>query len=427
MKWSARHTLTLVAVTSITAVLFLVAVNLAPGDKKLERRIRPLYDVHDPQFLRSMGTLLGPPLVDGNRVLGLQNGDEIFPAMLEAIHGAQRTIDFETYIYWSGNVGKQFADALSERARAGVDVHVLVDWVGSGKMDKGLLDEMSHSGVTIRKYHPLRWYHLSRMNNRTHRKILVVDGRVGFTGGVGIADAWAGHAQDPDHWRDSHFRIEGPAVGQMQAAFMDNWMETEGEVLHGDAYFPEIPPGGPALAQVFSSSPGQGSESVRLMYLMSIACAASHIRIAASYFVPDDLAVATLVAAQRRHVSVEIIVPGPLIDAQIVRKASRARWGDLLRAGVAIYEYQPTMYHTKVMVVDDAWVSVGSTNFDDRSFRLNDETNLNVFDRDFASTAIAAFEADKASARLVTLEEWEQRPWKEKLAEHTAALLRSQL
>jgi cardiolipin synthase len=411
----------------VAATLAILIVNLSPPERKVERRIRPLYTVGDPQFLRSMGTLLGPPIVDGNQVEAFQNGDQIFPAMLEAIRGAERTIAFETYIYWSGNVGKRFADAFSERARAGVDVHVLLDWVGSGKMDEALLDEMRRAGVTIRKYHPLHWYHLSRMNNRTHRKLLVVDGRIGFTGGVGIADVWSGHAQDPDHWRDSHFRIEGPAVGQMQSAFMDNWMETEGEVLHGETYFPEIPRRGEALAQVFSSSPGQGSESVRLMYLLSIACAGRSIRIAASYFVPDDLSVASLVAARKRNVVVEIIVPGPIIDAKIVRKASRARWGDLLRAGVSIYEYQPTMYHSKVMTVDDLWVSVGSTNFDDRSFRLNDETNLNVLDRDFALKVTAAFEADKAHAHLVTLEEWEHRPWTEKLTERVAALFRSQL
>jgi len=427
MKWSKGQFLTLLSVTGVTATLALLIVNLSPPERKIERRIRPLYTVGDPQFLRSMGTLLGPPIVDGNQVEALWNGDEIFPAMLEAIHGAERTISFETYIYWSGDVGKRFADAFAERARAGVDVHVLLDWVGSGKMNDDLMDEMSRAGVSIRKYHPLHWYHLSRMNNRTHRKILVVDGRIGFTGGVGIADVWSGHAQDRDHWRDSHFRVEGPAVGQMQSAFMDNWMETEGEVLHSESYFPEIPRRGEALAQVFSSSPGQGSESVRLMYLLSIACAARSIHIEASYFVPDDLAVASLVAARRRDVEVEIIVPGPIIDSQIVRKASRARWGDLLRAGVAIYEYQPTMFHSKVMTVDDLWVSVGSTNFDDRSFRLNDETNLNVLDRDFARTVAVAFEDDKTHARRVTLEEWERRPWTEKLSEHAAALFRSQL
>jgi cardiolipin synthase len=374
-----------------------------------------------------MGTLLGPSLIAGNAVRGLLNGDEIFPAMLDAIRSARSTITFETYIYWSGKIGRDFADALSQRARAGVKVHVLLDWVGSGKMDPELLEEMERSGVQIRKYHPLRWYHLSRMNNRTHRKLLVVDGSVGFTGGVGIADIWLGHAQDEDHWRDSHFRLEGPAVGQMQAAFMDNWMKTEGEVLHGEEYFPPLSPRGDALAQVFNSSPGEGAESVRLMYLLSIASARESIRIAAAYFVPDTLSVQTFVEARERGVKVELIVPGTRTDAEIVRKASRSRWGDLLRAGVEIYEYEPTMFHCKVMIVDDAWVSVGSTNFDNRSFRLNDEANLNVFDREFARTQVEVFEMDRSRARRLTLEQWQDRPWTEKLAEHAAGLLRAQL
>ena len=413
-----------VAATLVIVFLFL---NLSPSEKKIKRHIEPLYAVSDPQFLRSMGSLLGPAIVDGNRLVTLLNGDRIFPAMLEAIRGATRTITFETYIYWSGKVGDEFADALSERARAGVKVHVLLDWVGSGKAKQEYLDEMKAAGVEVEKYHPLHWYNLARINNRTHRKILVVDGRIGFTGGVGIADKWAGNAQDPEHWRDSHFRLEGPAVAQMQAAFMDNWMKTQSEVLHGEEYFPALAPVGTALAQVFKSSPREGSESVRLMYLLSIASARKRILIANSYFVPDDLSVETIVKARQRGVDVEIIVPGTKIDAELVRKASRSRWGDLLEAGVEIYEYQPTMYHCKVMVVDDLWVSVGSTNFDNRSFRLNDEENLNVYDADFAREQVRDFEADRAKSHRVTFAEWKARPLGEKILEHAAGLLRGQL
>ena len=412
----------------IAAVIVTVLVlNLSTGEKKIETRIQSLYSVSDPQFLRSMGSLLGPGISEGNQVVMLANGDEIFPSMLEAIRSAQRTITFETYIYWSGSIGKEFADALSERARAGVRIHVLLDWVGSGKLDANLIKEMEGAGVEVRKYHPLRWYNLGRMNNRTHRKLLVVDGRVGFTGGVGIADKWLGHAQDPEHWRDSHFRIEGPAVAQMQATFMDNWIKTTGDVLHGEEYFPAEHASGAMRAQVFESSPSAGAESVRLMYLLSIASARTNVRIAASYFVPDDLSVEMLVAARHRGVAIDLVLPGPVIDTELTRKASRSRWGELLRAGVAIYEYQPTMYHCKVMIVDDVWVSVGSTNFDNRSFRLNDEANLNVYDRDFALAQIHAFELDKAQSKAITLEAWENRPWTEKLLEHTAGLLRSQL
>ncbi len=277
------------------------------------------------------------------------------------------------------------------------------------------------------EYHPLRWYSVGRLNNRTHRKLLIVDGTVGFTGGVGIADQWLGHAQDPEHWRDSHFRLEGPAVAQMQAAFMDNWMETCSEVLHGEEYFPPLETVGPHIAQLFKSSADDASESVRLMYLLSIASATKSVRIANAYFVPDALAVSSLVAAQRRGVRVEIIVPSSRTDAKVVRRASRSLWGPLLEAGIAIHEYQPTMYHVKVVVVDDVWTSVGSTNFDNRSFRLNDEANLNVLDAEFAAGQAAQFEADKARARRITLEEWRGRPWRERAVERLASLLRLQL
>jgi len=347
--------------------------------------------------------------------------------MLDAIGSAERTITLETYIYWSGSIGKAFATALSERAQAGVKVHVLVDWVGSGKMDVRMLQEMQRAGVEVLKYHPLRWYNLGRLNNRTHRKLLVVDGKVGFTGGVGIADNWLGNAEDPDHWRDSHFKLEGPAVAQMQAAFMDNWIEVRGCVLHGESYFPQLTAAGTHSAQLFKSSASEASESVRLMYLLSIASTVKSVRIANSYFVPDSLTVATLVAAQRRGVRVEIIVPGRHADAMVVRKASRSRWGDLLQAGIAIYEYQPTMYHTKVMVVDDLWTSVGSTNFDNRSFRLNDEANLNILDAEFAVGQARLFEADKARSKEMTLDRWRGRPWHQRAADWLAGLLRLQL
>ena len=408
-------------------LLVLVIANLSSSSKKIEEEIEHLYPVKDPQFVRAVGSLLGPPIVEGNRVRALCNGDEIFPSMLEAIRGARRTICFETFIYWSGSIGREFADALSERARAGVSCHVVLDWVGSDRIEESLVETMKEAGVRVVRYHPLRWYNVGRLNNRTHRKLLIVDGRVGFTGGVGIADNWLGHAQDAEHWRDSHFRLEGPAVAHMQAAFMDNWIETCAEVLHGEAYFPALQPAGPHAAQVFRSSADDGSESVRLMYLLSITSATTTVRISNAYFVPDALAVRSLVAAQRRGARVEIIVPGRHIDQKLVRRASRSLWEPLLEAGVAIYEYQPTMYHVKVMVVDEVWTSVGSTNFDNRSFRLNDEANLNILDPDFAAAQARVFEEDKARSRRITLEEWRRRPWRERAMERAAGLLRLQL
>ena len=414
-----------IVVASIVATV--IALNFIPGEKKIETRISEIYAVHDPQFLRSMGNLLGPAIVSGNHVQELLNGDEIFPPMLGAIRSAEKTITFETFIYWSGEIGKQFAEAFAQRARAGVKVHVLVDWAGSIKMDEQLMQQMQDAGVEIRKYHPLHWYNIGRLNNRTHRKLLVVDGKVGFTGGVGIADNWLGHAQDPDHWRDSHFRVEGPVVAQMQAAFMDNWIKTSGAVLHGEEYFPALESKGKHRAQVFKSSSSEGSESVRLMYLLSIASARKSVYIANAYFIPDDLSIETIVHALKRGVKVKILMPGKRTDSEPVRRASRARWGALLKAGAEMYEYQPTMLHCKVMIVDDLWTSVGSTNFDSRSFRLNDEANLNIYDRAFAQRQIDIFEADLKRARRITYEEWKNRPWMEKLVEHTLALLRSQM
>ncbi len=411
----------------VTLCAILVVMNFTPSEKKIERQLERRYAIDDPQFVRSMSSLLGPPLLTGNNVTVLLNGDQIFPPMLAAIRGAKRTITFETYIYWSESIGKEFADALSERARAGVKVHVLLDWIGSVKMEQRYLDEMKRAGVAIERYHEPHWSHLARLNNRTHRKVLVVDGSIGFTGGVGIADQWRGDARDPSQWRDTHFRVEGPVVAQMQAVFMDNWIKAQGKVLHDELYFPHLESRGDMVAQMFSSSPSGGSESMQLMYMMAITSARSSIHLSSSYFVPDRLTTAALVASAKRGVKVRIIMPGEHIDTEIVRMASRAGWGDLLQAGIEIAEFAPTMYHCKVMVVDSLLVSVGSTNFDNRSFRLNDEANLNVLDAGFAIQQVAIFEKDWGRARPVTYEQWLRRPWQDKLLERLAVLLKTQL
>jgi cardiolipin synthase len=306
-------------------------------------------------------------------------------------------------------------------------VHVLLDWVGSSKMDKRYQRMLREAGVQLVLYHKPHWTGLGRMNDRTHRKLLVIDGRIGFTGGVGIADEWTGHAQDEKHWRDTHFRVEGPAVGQMQAVFMDNWVKATGNVLHGPQYFPEIDAAGNGLAHMFSSSPSGGSDDMELMYLMAITAAARSIHLSTAYFVPDKLTINAIVEAAKRGVKVRIITPGKRIDTHTVREASRACWGDLLAAGVEMYEYQPTMFHCKLIVVDEYLVSVGSTNFDSRSFKLNDEANLNIYDRDFAHQQTAIFDADAALAKRITLDDWRRRSLRERLLEHVAALLDSQL
>jgi cardiolipin synthase len=416
-----------VVVFFLTAMAGILAYNFIGGEKRIERHLQRLYSTDDPHFERELGVLLGPPVVDGNRYRALKNGDEIFPAMLSAIRGARKTINFESYIYWSGEVGKDFAEALAERAKAGVKVHVLLDWVGSEKVDKVVLSIMTDAGVDVKRYHPVRWYTLGKLNNRTHRKLLIVDGTVGFTGGVGIAPEWTGHAQDPRHWRDTHFQVEGPVVGQMQSVFLDNWIKVSGEVPHGEDYFPALPIVGQGRAQIFSSSPTGGSESMALMYLLAITAASRSIDLSSAYFVPDDLTMQALLAALKRGVRVRIIVPGEHMDSETSRSASRARWGQPLQAGALIAEYGPTMYHCKVMIVDGFLVSVGSTNFDNRSFHLNDEATLNILDRGFASEQTKIFEEDLANSRPMSFAAWTNRPWREKLTDRLASMIGSQL
>lgn len=324
-------------------------------------------------------------------------------------------------------MGQRFSDALSERARAGVPVHVTLDWVGSSKMDARLIDGMKQAGVQVERYRPLRWYNLDRINHRTHRKLLVIDGATAFTGGVGIADQWQGHAQDPGHWRDSHFLIEGPAAAQMQAAFGDNWVKMTGRVLHGPSYYPALSRHGDMDAQVFLSSPSGGSESMHLMYLMSIAAASRSIDLAAAYFVPDELTQRALLEARERGVRVRILVPGEHIDSDAVRLASKAQWGPLLRQGVELYEYRPTMMHVKLLIVDRHLVSVGSTNFDSRSFQLNDEASLNVYESGFADEMTRVFEDDLSQAKPYTYQAWTNRPWTEKAMERFVLPIKSQL
>ncbi|HEX2547652.1 MAG TPA: cardiolipin synthase [Ramlibacter sp.] len=407
----------------IALLVALLYLNLGSGEKRVTHEIEHLYPVDHPQFYRAMGMLLGPDIVGGNKITALHNGDQIFPAMLTAIRGARKTVLFETFIYWSGEIGDEFAQALSERARAGVKVHVLLDWLGSIKVAQHLVDQMRDAGVEVHRFHPLRWYNLGRINNRTHRKLLIVDGTIGFTGGVGIAQPWTGNAQDEDHWRDSHYRVEGPVVAQMQSVMLSNWNKTTGCILHGEDYFPEPLKVGTQQAQMFHSSPSGGSESMQLMYLIAITAAVKTIDIASAYFVPDKMARVALKAAMERGVRVRIITPGKKTDQQTVRHASRALWGELLEAGMEMYVYQPTMFHCKMVIVDGLLSSVGSTNFDPRSFHLNDEANLNVYDPEFAARLTEVFEKDIQRCKRYTLQEWHGRSRAEKVRERAAAML----
>lgn len=414
-------------VAFITIVVVLIVANTMSSERQVKFALEHDHGLADPQMTRELNVVLARPILAGNRIEHLCNGDEIFPAMLAAISAARSTINFETYIYWSGDIAAQFSSSFAERARAGVTVNVLLDWVGSIGMEDELIQEMTAAGVNVQYYHPLRWYQTWRMNNRTHRKLLVIDGRVGFIGGVGIADEWLGDAGDENHWRDSHFRVSGPVVSQLQAAFLDGWLKTSGHMLRGPAYFPSLEPCGDADAQVLASSPTGGSESMHLLYHMNLAAAEHTIDLAAAYFVPDSLSLRILLDACGRGVRLRVLMPGRHTDSFMVHHASRSLWSPLLRAGAELYVFEPTMFHMKMLIVDELMTSVGSTNFDNRSFRLNNEASLNVHDRDFAALMTRVYERDLKRARRITLEQWERRPLTQRMIEHVFARVADQL
>jgi cardiolipin synthase len=392
-------------------IYLLLAALLTAGcvsTKTLEHPVQPESRVRGPEFRQAMGPLLGPEFTDGNRITTLSNGDEIFSAMLAGIRGARRTVTFETYVFEKGEIPQAFAEALAERARAGVKVHAMLDAHGSSK-SRTYHSMLRDAGVELELYHRIWYPDPRRYNNRTHRKLLVIDGKVGFIGGVGIADSWQGNAQSPEHWRDLHYRVEGPVVAHLQSAFMDNWLKTRGVLLHGPDYFPALTRVGSAKAAAFHSSPRKGSVGVVLMFQLAVASARESLQIANAYFVPDEHNVQALIDAARRGVRVELIVPGRHIDQKAVRRASRKRWGRLLAAGVKIYEYQPTMMHAKLLIADGLFVSVGSANYDNRSMRLNDEANLNVLDPAFAAEQGRIFARDRAQSVLVTEENLRER------------------
>ncbi len=411
----------------VTAFVLWVGANLATTEKRLLYRPRRLYTSGDADFRRALGILLGPPLVAGNKITVLVNGTQIYPAMLNAIRTAQTNITLETFVFRDG-VGATFVDELSNAARRGVQVHMLLDWLGSRTMEPSLLASARAAGCDLQIYHPPSWYHLGRLNNRTHRKILVVDGKVGFTGGVGMGIEWREGLNGLPPWRETHFKAEGPVVAQMQAVFIDNWIKATGRVLHGADYFPTLSPhSGDMEAQMFGSSPVGGSESMHLMVLLALTAAKTSIDIENAYFVPDRLTVEALCAAARRGVRVRIVVPGRHTDARIGRWAAQGLYGELLASNIQIYEYQPTMMHCKVLVIDGVWSSVGSSNFDDRSFRLNDEANLNVFSEELAREQISLIDADILQSRRMVLKKWRHRKFGRRINERLALLLRSQL
>ena len=385
-------------------------------------------DVHDDDFLHAAEALTGAAISVGNDVELFVNGDRIFPVLLDTIRAARRSVNLLTYVYWEGGIAHDVAGLLCERARDGIEVNVLLDWVGSLRMDQTLIEQMREAGVCVARFRPPKPYAVRRLNNRTHRKLLIVDGRIGMTGGVGIAEEWTGDAQDPDHWRDTHVRVRGPVVRGLQGAFSENWLEATGDALVGDDWLPPLEPvdGGGAM-QLVRSRAGVGDTNVEALYYLAIASARDSLDLTAAYFAPRPAFLEALCDAAERGVRVRLLVPGPHIDKEFVRAAGRRSYERLLACGARIFEYQPTMLHAKTMVIDGAWSSVGSVNFDNRSFQLHDEVALCVQSERFAELLHDVFERDLESSERIDPDAWAERPATQRAREAVTKYARREL
>ena len=409
--------------TGVMALLaYLTAIAAPPPRYGLSHE----FEVESEEFLNTIAGASSAPFVAGNSVELLNNGDAFYPRMLEAIEDADVSITIEAYIYWAGEIGLRFGRALAERAQAGVTVKILLDAIGSASIGREILKTLEDGGCQVAWYNPIHWYTIGRFNNRTHRKSLIVDGRIAFTGGAGIADHWKGNARGPEEWRDMQVRLEGPAVTPLQAGFAHNWQKTTGELLSGEIYYPSIESTGRLSAQTLMSSPESGGSTVRIMYYLSIVCARRSIYIANPYFIPDAVAIDTLIDARKRGIDVRIMVSGDRNDNWLARHNSLRLLGPLLKAGVQIFEYDRTMLHHKTMVVDGVWLTIGTTNFDNRSFAHNEESNVCVFDRALARELESIFLDDMAVCERIELGKWKQRGLWAKTQEFFASFLEEQ-
>lgn len=407
---------TLAKIAIVIGVIVIIVLVIAQDQDVL--RLNSAVAADDPSFIDYASVLTGSVLTRGDHAQMLLNGDQIFPAMLDAIRRARRRISFESYIYSGGRVAEQFTQALADAARRGVRVQIVVDSIGASDMPREHLNALENAGAEIGSFNPPSPWKFEEVNYRSHRKILVVDGAVAFIGGVGVADHWEGHAQDKDHWRDSQFKITGPAVRAVEAAFYENWLETRPTVTPLLDPAPEaVEDDGDTASIVVWSSPTGGSSDIKRLYLLSLAASRRRAWITSPYFVTDESIVWTIEEARRRGVSIRILVEGDITDAKPVKYASRHVYEQLLQMGVELYEYQPTMLHTKAMVVDGTWCMFGTANFDNRSLELNDEINVAMRDRDLAAVLAQTFEDDVRSARRLTLEEWRRRGLLEKSRE----------
>ena len=414
------------AATRVVAVACLLLLLVSCNHVQPHLKI-PDLRISEPALRATLVGYTGGAVVTGNRVEVLLNGEEIFPAKLEVIRAARKTITYAQYVFEEGAPAEETAQALAERCRAGVKVHVLIDAVGSLLMPTQYRDLMTEAGCEVAFYRPITPWTMDRANYRNHRRILVADGRVGVTGGSGTSGKWSGNGKQEGQWRDTDMRVEGPVVNQLQGAFAENWLEATGAALGGADYFPwPIEAKGGVESQIVRSSPAGGSVAMYTMFLLAMASARRTIYITNPYFVPDEKMIETLLQSRQRGVRVVLLLPGA-IDHNLVRQASRSQLGRLLQAGVQIYEYRAALLHSKTMVIDSIWATVGSTNLDRRSFELNEELNLVVYNADVARRLERVFEDDLGQSRPVTYEQWKDRGFMSRFLEMLSIPVRGQL
>lgn len=406
-----------------------LAATYAVGTARYRRDGRSGYQLDDPpapgspEFTRLVEGITGAPVRPGNRVRILRNGCRTFPSMLEAIAAAESTIDLSSYIYWPGDITNQFTEALCERAKAGVEVNVVFDAYGSAKLDRDTVHRLEEAGATVAFFRPPAWYTLDKLNNRMHRRLLIVDGRIGFAGGVGIADVWMGDAEDPEHWRETHAVIEGPAVRDILGGFIEDWTEATSVVL-GASHFPELAPlEGGVDVQVILSSPGSGGTATARLFFAVIAGVRERLWITTAYFAPDEAFLDLLCDAAQRGVDVRILVNGPNVDKEVVRETGQRQYGRLLEAGVRIFEYQPTMIHAKVMIAD-GWANLGSSNLEHRSLGLDDELIVGFSDPALVEELVRQFGDDLDVSEEYDLDRWNRRSLSKRARERAGDLLR---
>ncbi|MDE3196398.1 MAG: hypothetical protein KGN84_08640, partial [Acidobacteriota bacterium] len=401
--------------------------HLAPDFHPAVYALNPAFDADSAEFRTTLTGATGMPLIPGNNVAIYNNGDEFYPAMLEAIESASLSVTMEQYIFWDGAVGRRFAEAFAEKAREGVPVKLLLDAIGSSTIGGEMFDVLAAGGCEVAWFRPIHWYTLHRANYRDHRKSLIVDGRIAFTGGSGIADHWLGSAAGPSEWRDVQVRVEGPAAQVQQTGFVHNWLVTTGNLLGGHEYFPEPRQAGLISVQTILSSPSAGAGAAGTMYLIAVQCARRSIHISNPYFIPDSRLIALLSQACRRGVVIKLMLAGPHNDTWWARQNSVRLYGQLLDAGVEIYEYLPSMLHQKTMVVDGAWATVGTANFDNRSFALSEETNVCFHDPALIEGLDAVFDADLPRCRRIVRADWEKRGVLRRTSEVLASLIEEQM